>query len=92
MTSDDQPIRRRWQKPPPKPEEELFVPKLAAEPLDWPKPPPVDRVLAARRAKAEHLCLWMGCSRALCRRARHCLGPHAACVFEMPEVRSPILG
>ncbi len=92
MTQDDDlPIIRKIPPPPPKPEEVRFAPKLAAAPLDRPKPAPVDRALLARRARAEHLCLWMGCSRALCRRARHCLGPHADCVFEMEDVTAPIL-
>ncbi|MDE2291193.1 MAG: hypothetical protein KGL53_03850, partial [Elusimicrobia bacterium] len=69
-----------------------FVPHLAAEPLDLPPRIAVDMVLAARRARAEHLCLWLGCSKALCRRTRHCHGPHAACVFEMPDVAQPLLG
>ncbi len=91
MTAEDEPfIRERW-KPEPKPEEVPFVAKLAVEPLDSPKREPVDRVVAARRARAEHLCLWLGCSRALCRRARHCLGPHGSCVFEMEDVAAPLL-
>ena len=65
--------------------------KLAVEPF---VPPKVERptMVDARRAKAEHLCLWLGCSRALCRRARHCLGTNALCVFEQAEVDRPLLG
>ena len=91
MNFDDLPIIRRAPPPPPKPEEVRFVATLAAPPLDLPLPERVDRRLVARRARAEHLCLWLGCSRALCRRTRHCLGPHAACVFEMADVAAPLL-
>ena len=91
MVSDDKPfIRERW-KPPVDPREVRFVAKLAVEPLTLPRPAPHTPV-EARRAKAEHLCLWLGCSRALCRRARHCLGTHALCVFEQADVRAPLIG
>ena len=91
MTAEDEPfIRERW-KPEPKPEEVRFVAKLDLPPLDWPKRAPIDHELAERRTKAEHLCLWLGCSRVLCRRTRHCLGPNATCIFEMPEVDRPLL-
>ena len=92
MNPDDLPEVRRVPPPEPKPEAVPFVAKLDCPPLDLPLPEPVDRLLAARRARAEHLCLWLGCSRALCRRSRHCHGPNALCVFEMPDVAAPLLG
>ena len=92
MTSDDQPFVRHRPVLEPKPEAVPFVAKLDAVPLDKPSPVPVDRVVAVRRARAEHLCLWLGCSRALCRRARHCHGPGATCVFEQADVAAPLLG
>jgi hypothetical protein len=76
--------------PPPDPADERFVAKLAVPPLDWPNPVPAD-FTAQRRAEAEHLCLWMACSRVVCRRGRHCLGARAECVFENAEVKRPIL-
>ncbi len=90
MTAEDEPfIRERW-KPPVDPREVRFVAKLAVEPF---VPPKIERptVVDARRAKADELCLWLACSRALCRRARHCLGTHALCVFEQDEVDQPLL-
>ncbi len=90
-TDDDLPIIQRIPPPEPQPNEVRFEPKLEAPPLDLPKPPATDPALAARRARADHLCLWLACSRALCRRARRCLGPHAACVFEQAEVDRPLL-
>jgi hypothetical protein len=82
------PIRRT--RPAPKPGEERFVPKLAAPPLAFPRPAPADPY-AARRARAERLCLWLACSRVLCRRARRCVAPRAPCVFDLPQVTRPIL-
>ena len=92
MNPDDLPEVRRVPPPEPKPEEVRFVAKLDCPPLDMPLPEPIDHELAGRRAKAEHFCLWLGCSRALCRRARHCLGTHADCVFEQDDVSAPLLG
>ena len=86
----DPPDLPRRYRPPPKPEEERFEPKLAAPPLAWPEPAPADPY-AARRARADHLCLWLACRRALCRRTRHCRGPFATCVFEHPDVKTPLL-
>ena len=91
MTKDNWPEVRRVPPPEPKPEEVPFVAKLAVPPLDLPRPAPIDLELAKRRTHAERYCLWLGCSKALCRRARHCLGPGAACVFEMPDVAAPLL-
>ncbi len=90
MPADDKPLVRRAPPPAPDPREVRFVPVLTAAPLVPPKrqrPTVVD----ARRAKAEHLCLWFGCSRALCRRARRCVGRNALCVFEQADVKRPIL-
>ena len=92
MNPDDLPEVRRVPPPEPDPREVRFVAKLAVAPLDLPRPAPIDHELAKRRTKAEHLCLWLGCSRALCRRARHCLGTHADCVFEQDDVSAPLLG
>ncbi len=92
MTPDDLPEVRRVPPPAPDPREVRFVAKLDCPPLDLPLPEPIDHELARRRTHAEHLCLWLGCSRALCRRARHCLGPDALCVFEQDEVDRPLLG
>jgi hypothetical protein len=75
---------------PPDPREEPFIPKLKAEPFMWPESAPVDP-LAARRARAEHLCLWLACDRALCRRARRCVGPNAECVRLQRDVKRPLL-
>lgn len=86
----DQPIVSRRSRPKPQPGEERFVARLDSPPLAWPAPAKADPY-AARRAKAEHLCLWMACSRVVCRRARHCRGAHAACVFEMADVERPLL-
>jgi hypothetical protein len=60
----------------------------------WRLDPDDERVvpkLAGRRARAEHLCLWLACTRAICRRTRHCRGREALCVFENPEVTRPLL-
>ena len=81
---------RRTQPPPPKPEDVRFTPTLDVPPLALPKPVPTDPV-AARRAEAEHLCLWLACSRVLCRDSRHCHGPNAPCLFEQPDVKRPLL-
>jgi hypothetical protein len=64
----------------PKPEDVRFTPILDVPPLAWPKPAPAD-----------HLCLWLACSRVLCRDSRHCNGPNAPCVFEQPDVKRPLL-
>jgi hypothetical protein len=80
----------RHSPPPPDPRDVRFVPKLDHPPLDPPRVPPPDRI-AARRARAEHLCLWLGCSRVLCRNSRRCHGPGAPCVFEQAAVRTPLL-
>ena len=92
MNPDDLPEIRRVKPPEPKPEEVRFVAKLDCPPLDMPQRERIDPLVAKRRAHAEHFCLWLGCSRALCRRARHCHGPNAACVFEMADVAAPLLG
>jgi hypothetical protein len=91
MNPDDLPEVRRVPPPEPDPREVRFVAKLHAPPLALTKPEPPTEV-DARRAKAEHFCLWLGCSRALCRSARHCLGTHALCVFEQDDVSAPLLG
>ena len=44
-----------------------------------------------RRIEADRLCLWMACRRALCRSSRRCNGTLAACIFENPDIVSPIL-
>lgn len=80
----------RRRPPHPNPREIPFEPKLEAPPLDLPRRAPADPV-AARRARAEHLCLWLACRRALCRRRRRCLGTHAFCVFEQDDVKRPLL-
>jgi hypothetical protein len=81
----------RYRPPPPDPREEPFVPKLAAEPLKWPESKPRDPY-EAQRMKAEHLCLWLACNRALCRRVRRCVGPNAECVHIQRDVKRPLLG
>lgn len=91
MTADEKPFIRRVRLPEPDPREVRFVAKLTAEPLAL-SPRETPTLADKRRAKAEHFCLWLGCSRALCRRARHCLGTHALCVFEMDDVAAPLLG
>ena len=90
--TDQQPITRRVPPPDPPANEVRFVAELAVAPLDLPKPVRVDPLIEKRRAKAEHLCLWLGCARVLCRRSRHCHGRGAPCVFEQNEVRAPLLG
>ena len=90
MTPDDLPEVRRVPPPEPDPREVRFVAKLDAPPLALAKPEPPTEV-DQRRAKAEHLCLWLGCSRALCRRTRHCLCTYALCVFEQDDVAAPLL-
>ncbi len=87
MTDLPKPRRSR---PPPDPNEERFVPKLAAPPLEFPKPAPDDPYLG-RRARADHLSLWLACSRVVCRRARRCVAPRAPCWFEQPDVDRPLL-
>jgi hypothetical protein len=76
--------------PPPDPREVRFVPQLDHPPLAPPNPGRSDAVFV-RRVRAEHLCLWLDCRRALCRSSRHCVGTSALCVFEQAEVRAPLL-
>jgi hypothetical protein len=86
----DEPILPRRRQRQPKPEEERFRPTLAVPALDAPRrqrPDPIE----TRRARAEHLCLWMGCTRVLCRNSRRCLGRNAMCVFEQADVERPLL-
>ncbi|HZP20138.1 MAG TPA: hypothetical protein VFB16_07995 [Bauldia sp.] len=90
MSTDPWPRIARDPPPPPDPREVRFAPKLALPPLDLPKRGQGDPVFT-RRVEAERLCLWLACRRALCRSSRHCTGPHAACLFEQPEVLSPLL-
>jgi len=85
----DPPKPRRY-RPPPDPNEERFVPKLAVPPLAFPASAP-DDPYAARRARADHLCLWLACSRVVCRRARRCVAPRAPCAFEQADVKTPLL-
>ena len=91
MTPDDLPEVRRVPPPEPDPREVRFQPKLTVAPFVPPKRQRLSEI-DVRRAKADHLCLWLACSRALCRRTRHCLGIHALCVFEQEEVDRPLLG
>jgi len=86
----DWPNIRRVPPPPPDPRNVRFASQLEAAPLDSPKRRAVDET-AARRASADHLCLWLGCARVLCRQARRCVGRSALCVFEQEEVKRPIL-
>jgi hypothetical protein len=74
----------------PDPRAEPFVPKLKAEPFKWPASKPRDPY-EARRMQADHLCLWLACNRALCRRVRRCVGPHAECVHLQRDVKRPLL-
>ena len=90
--TEQQPITRRVRPPEPPANEVRFVAALDVAPLNVPQPGRGDPLVAKRRAKAEHLCLWLGCARVLCRRARHCHGRSALCVFEQEEVRAPLLG
>jgi hypothetical protein len=83
------PIGRR-ERPAPRPEDERFVPVLIHPPLDLPKPAPADP-FAPSRARAEHLCLWLACSRVLCRNSRHCHGRQVNCLAENGEPPRPLL-
>ena len=71
-------------------EDERFVPVLEHPPLDLPRPAPSDP-FAAERARAEHLCLWLACSRVLCRNSRHCHGRQVNCLAENGEPQRPLL-
>jgi hypothetical protein len=86
---DSLPIIRR-ERPAPRPEDERFVPVLIHPPLDLPKPAPPDP-FAPSRARAEHLCLWLACSRVLCRNSRHCHGRAVNCLAEIGEPPRPLL-
>jgi hypothetical protein len=88
VTDDPPPPRCETWKPPPN--EERFRPSLAVAPLDQPRRQAPDP-LAARRARAEHLCLWLACRRALRRSSRRCNGTNAVCVFEQADVTRPRL-
>jgi hypothetical protein len=76
--------------PPPDPREVRFVARLDLPPIDPPRLGRADPVLG-RRIEADRLCLWLACSRALCRSARHCVGTSATCVFEQDDVKRPLL-
>lgn len=76
--------------PPPHPSEVRIVPELPHPPLVPPRRAAPD-VIERRRARADHLCLWIACGRVVCRDSRHCRGLRAACVFEMPDVKDPLL-
>ena len=67
-----------------------FEPQLEHPPLTLPPHPERDPVYT-RRVQADRLCLWLACSRALCRSGRHCNGTYATCVFENPGVVDPLL-
>jgi hypothetical protein len=81
---------RRVPPPPPDPREVRIKPNLIHPPLELPRRPAPDAI-AARRARADRLCLWIACGRVVCRESRHCRGARAACVFELPDVRDPLL-
>ncbi len=83
-------MSRRDPPPPPNPREVRFVAKLAQPPFVPPKLGRGDPVYT-RRVEADRLCLWLACSRALCRSARHCVGTSALCVFEQEDVARPLL-
>jgi hypothetical protein len=71
-----------------------FVARLDLPPLDsafWPPRQGRADPVFGRRVKADRLCLWLACSRALCRSARHCVGTHALCIFEQGDVKRPLL-
>jgi hypothetical protein len=76
--------------PPQNPREVHFVARLDLPPFDPPRQGRADPVFG-RRVEADRLSLWLACSRALCRSARHCVGTHALCVFEQDDVERPLL-
>ena len=76
--------------PPPDPREVRFVARLDLPAFEPPRLGAPDPVFT-RRVEADRLCLWLACSRGLCRSARHCVGTHALCVFEQENVQRPLL-
>jgi hypothetical protein len=76
--------------PPPDPCEVRFVAHLEHPPFVPPRLGRGDPVYT-RRVEADRLSLWLACSRALCRAARHCVGTHALCTFEQDDVKRPLL-
>ena len=83
-------MSRRNLPPPPNPREVRFVAKLDKPALAPPRLGRGDPVFT-RRVAADPLCLWLACSRVLCRSARHCVGTSALCVFEQEDVVRPLL-
>jgi hypothetical protein len=80
--------------PPPDPREVRFVARLDLPPFDsvfWPPRRGRGDPVFTRRVEADRLSLWLACSRALCRSARHCVGTSALCVFEQDDVKRPLL-
>jgi hypothetical protein len=71
-----------------------FVARLDLPPFEPPRQGRADRradPVIGRRVEADRLCLWLACSRALCRSVRHCVGTRALCVFEQDDVKRPLL-